>query len=204
MQAIKPDSVDILNFLRQHPGLKEVQLSSATIVKNLGEECESLVVITSGRVKVFQLSDERKSLLLYSINPAETCVLTVSCLINRRPFPAIAETDTATSGYVVPIELFEEWFEKEAIWQKFIFSTLSSRLGDLLGRVEQLAFETLETRLMHWLQSHSKIEPIAVTHQQLAEELGTSREVVSRTLKKLAVSGLIRLGRGYIELITDR
>lgn len=150
----------------------------------------------------YRLGEDGRRITLYQISAGQGCVLTASCLLNNRSFPAIAVTEEACQGYVVSQQQLKQWMLAQPVWQAFIFDLLSARMGDLIEKVDQLAFDTLEQRLLQWLQQHPQAPRVPIIHQQVAEELASSREVVSRLLKKMEQSGQLTCHRGEIELHT--
>ena len=193
-------TASILDFLDKKIPSKKVSIKENTIVCRLGDHCDNLVVLTKGEVKVMRIADDGRHITLYSIHAGESCVLTTSCLFNKKAFPAIAITQADSEGYVISQTQLKLWLTTEPLWQSFIFKMLTERMGDLILKVDQLAFDSLETRLIHWLSAHSQAPCLKITHQQIAQELASSREVISRLLKKLEDKQLIELRRGEIIL----
>ncbi|HIE40698.1 MAG TPA: Crp/Fnr family transcriptional regulator [Thiomicrorhabdus sp.] len=191
----------ILHFLKNQQVIKTISLPPNTTVCSLGDLCENFVVLTKGKVKVFRISEDGRLFTLYQISTGEGCVLTASCLLNEKAFPAHAITEEITEGYLVPKHIMRTWLKTEPEWQAFIFDLLAIRMGDLIEIVDQLAFDSLETRLKQWLTTHAHNASLTTTHQKIAEELASSREVISRLLKKLEYKGFVKLQRGKIHLI---
>ncbi len=192
---------NILNFLADNNKVQKTSILKNTRVCEFNDKCENLVVLTKGRVKVFRTSEDGRHLTLYQICSGEACVLTASCLLNEKMFPAFAIAVEHSEGYVVSKKLLVDWLKTEIKWQEFIFGLLSQRMGDLIEKVDQLAFNTLEERLIQWLTEHHHTPNFKITHQQIAEELASSREVISRSLKKLEEKGFVKLQRGRIVLL---
>jgi CRP/FNR family transcriptional regulator len=159
-------------------------------------------MVLSGQVKVFRPAKSGRSLTLYYVNHYECCILTASCILNDTPFPVFAETITEVTALSIPPAKVKEWLATETLWRNYVFSLLSQRMGDLIELVNALAFQDLDVRLADLLlQQNLVLSEIKVTHQQIAEELASSREVISRLLKEFEVNGAIELGRGTIKLI---
>jgi len=192
---------NISHFLESKSEIKKIIIPAKTTICELGDTCESLVVLTKGIVKIFRNAEDGRNFTLYHISPGEGCVLTAACLLNESTFPAFAITEAPSEGYKISKKLLKHWLKTEAEWQAFIFNLLTLRMGDLIEKVDLLAFETLETRLKKWLVDHSQAPNIKITHQQVADELASSREVVSRLLKKLEKNEKVKLLRGEIILI---
>lgn len=190
----------ILDFLSKQISVKKIAIKENTIVCRLGDHCDNLVVLTKGKVKVMRIAEDGRHITLYNVHAGESCVLTTSCLFNEKAFPAIAITQVHSEGYVISKNQLKHWLTTEPIWQAFIFKMLTERMADLILKVDELAFDSLQTRLIHWLSAHNQAPHLKITHQEIAQELASSREVISRLLKKLEEKQLIELHRGEIVL----
>ena len=190
----------LLSFLQRQEGVQTITVPTDTMVCQSDDVCESLVIVLDGQVKVFRPAACGRSLTLYYVNAHESCILTASCILNQTPFPAFAVTTTEVKALAIPPEKVLDWLEHEPMWQKYIFGLLSRRMINLIELVDSIAFETLEVRLAKWLLSYADQQSIQTTHQEIAEDLASSREVISRLLKKFEHNGLIELGRGTIQI----
>ena len=140
-----------------------------------------------------------RALTLYRIEPGESCILTASCVLSARPFPAFAEAETDVDALAVPADAFRQWFEASPPWRRYVFDLLARRFADVVELVEAVAFRRVDERLAAHLLAEGDAEGrIARTHEALASDLGTSREVVSRVLKEFEREGLVALGRGEV------
>lgn len=163
-------------------------------------------LILEGSIKVIRADDEGRELFLYYLQPGETCALSLTCYSSAKPseVKAIAEEDTTVLA--IPIELHNEWMTEYRQWKKFIALTYQSRFQELLKTLDAVAFKRLDQRLVEYLiakMTLQKINQIQITHQEIATELGTSREVVSRLLKQLEKKKWIELGRNIIYIRED-
>jgi CRP/FNR family transcriptional regulator, anaerobic regulatory protein len=168
-----------------------------------GQYCAGVAFLTAGRVRVYQVGEEGREVTLYHLGPGECCVLTVACLLGGQPFPALARTETDVRAWSVTAVDFRGWVDRHQFWRDYVFSLLGRRLGEVLHRVEDVAFRRIDVRLAAALlrRAGSTGRYVTVTQQQLADELGTAREVVSRTLARLRSDGLVRVARGRIEVL---
>lgn len=191
-----------MSFLQKQENVQEIKVPAGVSICQSGDQCESLVIILTGKVKVYRPAASGRSLTLYYVNDNESCILTASCILNAIPFPAYAETITEVHGLSVPSDSVKEWLHSEPHWQQYIFGLLSQRMTGLIELVNALAFQGLDERLIHWLLIQTmNVSEINVTHQFIAEELASSREVISRLLKELERDKLIQLGRGSIRIL---
>lgn len=195
----------LLEFLQNQPEVSKIQVPAGVSVCQSGDHCESLVLVLHGQVKVFRPAASGRSVTLYYVGSQESCILTASCILNDSPFPAFAETMTEVEALSIPPHKVKQWLAEEPLWQQYILGLLSRRMADLIELVNALAFQALDVRLANWLLVQSALYPdsshLETTHQYVAEDLASSREVISRLLKEFEIDGLIKLGRGTISIL---
>ena len=183
---------------------QEVRLPARTAVFHAGDPCRNFLFVLGGSVRVEKIAENGREVVLYRVGRGETCLLTTSCLIARERYPAAGVTETEVRAVALPHELFQEALAISPEFRAFVFASFGARLTDLIALIEAIAFGRGEARLARrLLDSGGTGGAVAATHQELAAELGTAREVVSRFLKEFEHRGLVRLRRGHIE-ITDR
>lgn len=180
---------------------KQVELPSGQKVFTQGQSCQHYTVLTEGSVKVYARSSEGREVILYRIKPGEICVLTTSCLMGKTNYPAEAVTETAIKARILSHQQFDQLLAESETFRTFIFNSFSQRLTDLMLQLENIALTPLDKRIHRFLLQHASNNHIKATHQQIATELGTAREVVSRNLKALEKQNIIKLHRGSIEII---
>jgi CRP/FNR family transcriptional regulator len=171
-------------------------------VFRIGDPCQNYLLLVGGRIKVVGRSANGREIVLYRIEECGTCVLTTACLIGQDRYPAEGIAETEVQAFAIPKAQFEQALNHSEALRRFVFDSYGSRLSSLIALVQQVAFERIELRLAKYLaeQSGERIE-LQLTHQQLAIELGSAREVVSRQLKQFEQQGWIELGRGSIKVI---
>ncbi|WP_431134612.1 Crp/Fnr family transcriptional regulator [Psychroserpens mesophilus] len=170
----------------------------------IGDYIRSMPLLISGAIKILREDTNGDELVLYFIERGDTCAMTLSCCLgqSKSEIRAIAETDTKL--IMIPIQKMEEWLGKYKSWQKFILQSYHDRMTELLQAIDTIAFLKLDERLFKYLKDKAMVnhnEVIHVTHQEIAQDLHTSRVVVSRLLKKLALDGKIALQRNNIKVI---
>lgn len=171
-----------------------------------GQSCGFLPLVHSGVARVYKASDSGREITLYRIYPGGVCILTGSCILNGRVFPAYAVAETEVEGFVVPSQIYRVWMEQYRAWQNFIFAAFADRMSILVETVEEAIFGRLDSRVANLLLELPRENPrqtITTTHEAIATELGSSREVVSRLLKGFEREGLVELGRGTIRIVDD-
>ena len=183
---------------------KEVTVKEGDSIIKIGEFIKSTPLITKGLLKIVRQDDEGHEILLYYLDGGNTCVMTVTCCMKQEKskIKAIAEVDTHL--LLIPFHYMDEWMRNFRSWRNFILQTYSARFEEMLAALDSVAFESLDTRLLRYLSDREKAldtHEFHITHQQIAQELNSSREAVSRLLKKLENSGHIQLGRNRIKII---
>jgi CRP/FNR family transcriptional regulator, anaerobic regulatory protein len=164
-----------------------------------GSPCTHYPLLIDGIIRASKISPEGHEILLYRLNPGESCVITVVTLLGGASYPAVGTAETELFLLAVPRSVFLEMILESPAFRVFVFSSLSQRLGHLMALVDDVAFHRVDQRLASRLLLHEQSD--ATTHQMLADELGTSREVVSRIPETFQQSGMIRLGRKRIEIL---
>ena len=181
---------------------REVILRPGTTVFRQGDECSSFTIVLSGSVRVFGRSSRGKEVLLYRVTPGEACVLTTSCLLGGNVYPADAVAESEVRAQVLTRQRFEALLDESPDFRRFVFRHFSQRLRDLVVRIESLLLEPIEMRLLSYLTDQVGGDGyVRATQQQMAEEVGTAREVVSRHLTILQQQGLINVSRGRVQLL---
>jgi CRP/FNR family transcriptional regulator len=177
--------------------------NGATICRQ-GDTCGSLALVLEGHARVYKLAESGREITLYRVEPGHCCILTASCILSGRPFPANAVAETGLVAALVPPAQVVRWMSEHQAWRELLWSLLAERLADVIGLVEEVAFRRMDRRLAGHLveQAAPGSNQVAATHQQIAAELGTSREVVSRLLKDFELRGWLELSRGSV-CLTD-
>jgi CRP/FNR family transcriptional regulator len=170
----------------------------------MGDYIKGIPLLLSGAIKILREDDEGDELLLYYLEPGDTCSMTLTCCMGdaRSEIRAIAETDAKL--IMIPVRKMEEWTAKYRSWRNFVFDSYHNRLNELFSTLDSIAFRNLDERLVQYLKEKARItnnKNLYNTHQEIAYELHTSRVVISRLLKKLELMGKISLHRNHIEIL---
>ncbi len=183
---------------------RKVRLPSGTPVFHAGDTCHNFLFVLEGSVRVEKIAENGREIVLYHVGRGETCLLTTSCLITKERYPAEGIAETEVCAAILPDGVFNEALDVSTEFRRFVFSSFGARLTDLMALVEAISFGRGDARLARrLLESVDASDEVVATHQQLAAELGTAREVISRFLKEFEHRGLVRLARGHI-VIADR
>jgi CRP/FNR family transcriptional regulator len=185
---------------------KEIIIKKGDPIIKFGEFIKSTPLIAEGLLKVIRQDDDGHEILLYYLEGGDTCVMTVTCCMHQEKskIKAIAEKDSRL--ILIPFHYMDDWMRNFRTWRNFILQTYSMRFEELLATLDATAFESLDHRLIKYLNDKKNVlgtDEFHVTHQQIASELNSSREAVSRLLKKLELMKSIKLGRNKIKILQD-
>lgn len=176
-----------------------VQFDGGTTLFDVGQDCEGLGLILGGCVRVSCLSEGGREIVLYRVRPGETCTITVSCLVSDRPFSARGTVEEHTTGLFVPSAVFRRLVRESPAFRDFVLGVFASRIDHLMRLVNEVAFNKVDERIAARLLELGPV--LQMTHQDLADEIGSTREMVSRILESFADQGLVTLGRRRIEVL---
>jgi CRP/FNR family transcriptional regulator len=179
-----------------------VKLSPGQHICMEGRSCTHLALVLSGTARVYKLGETGREITLYRVEAGESCVLTLSCIVSGKLFPAFALSESEIEAIIIPTDKVRSLMEQQPTWRDYAWSLIASRLAGVIALVEEITFKRMDERLAHYLQQQRQQhgEKLTITHQQIAADLGTSREVISRLLKDLQQRGELTLGRGQITL----
>jgi CRP/FNR family transcriptional regulator len=216
MKSRKIESADLQNFQQLFPDLYESQIKEAIMEKGTWmeiKEGEMLIdieqyikfmpLIMKGTMKILREDNDGKELLIYHVAQGQTCAMAITCCMGdaRSNIRAVAEEDCQIIA--IPTQLLDEWSSKFPSWKHFVFRSYQARFEELLQTIDSIAFQKLDDRLEKWLDARAKNSEdgiIHATHSEIANELHSSREVISRLLKKMENQGRLTLGRNKIEM----
>ena len=176
-----------------------MQLPAGSVVFDENQPCQGFPLLLSGSIRVIKAAANGRELQLYRVSPGESCILTSSCLLGHASYHARGVVEQDIEIVALPPATFRALLSKHEPFRDYIFSLFSERLTDLMQLVSAVAFQKLDQRLAALLVA--KPSPIHTTHQALADELGSVREIVSRLLKNFAEQGWVNLGREQIEIV---
>ncbi len=179
-----------------------VSAKAGTRLFEAGQACSHLVLLEKGSVRVQMVSESGRQITLYRVAHGQTCIMTVACLINESHFRAEGIAETDITGLAINQATFQALLAQSDIFRTQVLGAYTSRVLDLISLFEDVTFRSMEDRLIERLRILADAKGIIVnTHQDLALDLGTAREVISRHLKKMEGKGLVKLRRGIIELL---
>ena len=165
-----------------------------------GNRSGLLPLVLSGTARVYHVGDNGREVTLYRLTTGESCILTACCILSDRAFPAFAQAETDIEAVGVPEAVLRQWMHRYEACRTFIFGLFSGRLASIISVVEAVAFRRLDARVAGYVITAARQNGMSVarTHEQIASELGSSREVVSRILEDFKQRGLVALSRGRV------
>jgi CRP/FNR family transcriptional regulator len=183
---------------------KFISIKEGETIVDIGQTIRIVPIILSGSVKISRMDEGGREILLYYINPDESCAFTFTCCMEQFPseIKAVAEGDVEFLS--IPISLMDQWMMKFPTWKSFVMKTIRTRFKELLKTIDQVAFQKLDERLAGYLKEKSKTTGsslINLSHEQIANDLASSREVISRLLKKMENDKKLLLYRNQIKLL---
>jgi len=193
--------------------LKEMELRArmisakeGAVILDIGQTVRSIPLLLQGVLKITRIDEQGKELLLYYLHANESCAMTFTCCMQQYPSEIKASAESDVEYLAVPVSAMDEWLTKYPSWKSFVMRTIRSRFNELLNAIDQLAFQKLDERLEHYLKEKSRSTGstlINLSHEQIANDMASSREVISRLLKRLENEGKVLLYRNQIKIMKD-
>ena len=182
-----------------------IEVKAGQMLLQSGQPIRNTIIVLEGLVKLFRESDEDGSeFFMYYLQPGDGCALSMICDRTFRASSVTVRADTNAKLLVVPVEYTEHWMRNYRTWYHFVVGTYRKRYEELLETIDHIAFQNMDVRLEFYLRRHSQVlgsKVLELTNTQIAQELNSSREVISRLMKKLAEAGKVRLLKNGIELL---
>ena len=173
------------------------------VLMRKGQYIRSTMLVLNGLIKIYREDDDGNEFLMYYLKPGEACALSLVCAAKHEASPIMKKTVTETKIMMVPVDIMNEWMAKFKSWYQFVIETYRNRFDELLITLDNVAFRSMDERLEFYLKRAKEAQQatmLNISHQEIANELNTSREVVSRLLKKMEQKGMVNLHRNAIEL----
>lgn len=182
------------------------RVEKGTVLHNGSMDCTGLLVVKSGQLRAFILSDEGREITLYRLFDRDICLFSAACMMRSAQFEVTVEAEKDTELWVIPAEVYRGIMEESAPAANFTNELMAARFSDVMWLIEQIMWKSLDRRLAAFLLEEAAIEgsrTLKTTHEAIANHLGTHREVVTRMLRYFQGEGLVRLTRGMVELLDE-
>ena len=186
--------------------VEPLEAKAGTVVHNGSLDCLGLLIIRSGQLRVYTLSSEGREVTLYRLFDHDICLFSASCVMPDIQFEVIIEAEKDTKMWVIPSCLFKQLMEQSAPVANYVNQLMSSRFSDVMWLMEQIMWKSFDKRLAGFLLEESGLEgtpSLKMTHERIANHLGTAREVVTRMLRYFQSEGMVRLSRGEITIVDE-
>lgn len=201
-QTFPEFELELIDHLAQHAEIRTFR--EGDVLMRTGQTIRSTALVISGLLKVFREDEDGNEFFMHHLEPGQACALTMVCATRMQTSQLMVKAVAESDVIMIPIEFMEQWMNSYKSWYQFVVNTYRTRFEELLVTIDHVAFRNMDERLEFYLKKHrdiSKSNIIPVTHQEIANELNSSREVISRLMKKLAERGKIKLMRHHVELI---
>jgi len=182
---------------------REVIIKPGERLINIGESIKNTPLVLEGVIKVSREDENGQEVLLYYLDTGETCAMSVTCCMKQEKSKIKAVVEEEARVLLIPFHYMDDWMSRYTSWKNFIMQTYSARFDGLIRALDSVVFESLEERLINYLhlkQDALKNSKFHITHKDISQDLNTSREAISRLLKKMELAGTIKLGRNQVEL----
>jgi len=183
-----------------------MQVKAGEIMLNPGQTIRAVPLVLSGIFKVSRINEEGQELLLYYVKEGESCAMTFTCCMMAHASVIRGSAEEDSELLCIPVDLMDEWMTKYRTWKRYVMATILNRFTEVLRSIDEVAFKKLDDRLVNYLKEKSKATGsplINLSHQQIADELGTNRVVISRLLKRLELDKKLLLYRSQIRLMKE-
>jgi CRP/FNR family transcriptional regulator len=176
---------------------------AGTVLLKKGQNIKSAMLVIEGTVKLYQEDDEGSEYFMYHLNPGEACAVTLVCNYHLEQSQVLAKAVTDIGYISIPLEFMDKWLQQYKSWHYFVIRTYRNRYEELLSTINEIAFKNMDERLEFYIKKQVDQfgKTVKLTHQEIANDLNTSREVISRLLKKMENNGWITLSRNAFDWI---
>ena len=177
-----------------------------TIIHNGSSDCLGLILVCSGQIRAYILSEEGREITLYRLLEQDACLFSASCMLRDIQFEIVLEAEKETTFWVIPSEVYERVLQTSTALSHYTNALMAGRFSDVMWLLEQIMWKRFDQRLAGFLLEESALEDsprLAITHETIAKHMGTAREVVTRMLRYFQEEGLVALSRGTVEIIDE-
>lgn len=180
------------------------QIKSGDVIMRTGQNIKSTMLVLDGLIKIFREDEEGNEFFMYYLEPGEACAVTMVCAIKSQTSQLMAKAVVDTEVIAIPLSYMDTWMATYKTWYHFVVGSYRNRFEDLLQTIDHIAFRNMDERLVFYLRQYQqtqKSNEVYTSFTEIAQELNSSREVVSRLMKKLSEKGLIVLHKSHIEIV---
>ena len=182
----------------------EQSISAGTTIMRTGQYIKNTVLVLSGSIKIYREDEDGGEFFMYYLQPGQACAISMICAAKNEQSQIMAKVVEDAELVMIPLHMMDKWMMQHRSWYEFVIETYRSRFEEVLTVIDSIAFRAMDERLEFYLKRHKDAcgcSDLKLSHQEIANELNTSREVISRLLKKLEQRGHLKLHRNHIELL---
>ena len=187
--------------------LTQKHVVQGTVVHNGSLDCTGLLLISSGQLRAYILSEEGREITLYRLFDMDMCLFSASCMMRSIQFEIIIESEKDTDFWIIPVEVYKHLMEESAPVANYTNELMAARFSDVMWLVEQIMWKSLDKRVSSFLLEESSIEntlELKITHEIIGNHLGSQREVITRMLRYFQSEGMVKLSRGTISILDEK
>lgn len=203
LQSVFPGfEPELIHTLSEEAAVKAFK--TGEVIIRTGQYIQNTMLVLSGKIKIYREDDEGNEFFMYYIQPGQACAISLICAAKMETSKILAKAVEDAEVLMLPLNAMEKWMSKYRSWYEFVVNTYRNRFEELLSVLDQVAFRSMDERLEFYLRRHidsNGSHLIQLSHQEIANELNSSREVVSRLLKKMEQRGMVKLHRNSIEML---
>ncbi len=183
------------------------KLEKGTVVHNGSMDCNGLLLVNSGQLRAYILSDEGREITIYRLFDRDICLFSASCMLRSAQFNITIEAEKDTSLWLIPVKVYRHIMDESAPLANYTNEIMAARFSEVIWLIEQVMWQSMDKRVATFLLEESAIESsarLSITHEIIANHLGTHREVITRMLRYLQSEGMVKLSRGVVELLDEK
>lgn len=191
---------------RIRDSLKTSHVEKGTVIHNGSMDCTGLLLVKSGQLRAYILSDEGREITIYRLFERDMCLFSASCIMRSIQFEITIEAEKDTDLWVIPSEIYKSIMEESAPVANYTNELMASRFSDVMWLIEQIMWKSLDKRVAAFLLEESSIEDtneLKITHEIIANHLGSHREVITRMLRYFQSEGMVKLSRGTVTILDE-
>jgi CRP/FNR family transcriptional regulator len=180
------------------------QVKADTVIMRMGQYIKSTILVTKGKIKIYREDDDGGEFFMYYLLPGQACAISMICATKSEKSQIMAKVVEDAELILIPLHLMDKWMMEHRSWYEFVLETYRNRFEEVLVVIDNIAFRAMDERIEFYLKRQKQVQGsqnIEISHQDIANDLNTSREVISRLLKKMEQRGIIKLQRNQITFL---
>jgi CRP/FNR family transcriptional regulator, anaerobic regulatory protein len=193
----------LVTEINEHAQIQEV--AAGTVLMRTGQYIRNTVLVIKGKIKIYREDEDGGEFFMYYLQPGQACAISMICATRSEKSQIMAKVIEDAELVMIPLQLMDMWMMEHRTWYEFVIDTYRNRFDEVLQVIDSIAFRAMDERIEFYLKRQKEAcgcNDLPISHQEIANDLNTSREVISRLLKKMEQRGLLKLHRSHIELLS--